>query len=884
MHRMIFLYYLILALALLTNFVTMRLRKLPVGRAWEALREDEIACRSLGINTTNTKLTAFAIGAMFGGFAGSFFAVRQGFVSPESFNFLESAIILAIVVLGGMGSQIGVAIAAIVLVGGPEVLRNLTFLQSDLRRGLRPERIPPAALRRRHGGDDGLASARPDLGTRTLGDLERAQGHFRLAREGRTRLMRWLQDPILDVQHLTMRFGGLVAINDLSFQAGRGDITALIGPNGAGKTTVFNCITGFYKPTEGMIALRKPDGSHLLLERLPGFDINWKAKVARTFQNIRLFSGMTVLENLLVAQHNPLMIASGFTFLGVLGIGGYRKAEKEAIEKAKFWLEKTRLIDRADDPAGDLPYGDQRRLEIARAMCTDPLLLCLDEPAAGLNPRESHELNQLLLSIRKDHGTSILLIEHDMSVVMEISDHVVVLDYGIKISDGTPVRGQERSQGHRRLSGRGRRRGREGRSGDRRMSTAGANTRDAAARQAATARQPLLSVRGVKTFYGNIIALKGVDMDVNEGEIVTLIGANGAGKSTLMMTIFGNPRAREGTITYAGRDITQMPTHEIARLSIAQSPEGRRIFPRMTVFENLQMGASINGMAHFDQDLERVCTLFPRLKERLQQRGGTLSGGEQQMLAIARALMSRPKLLLLDEPSLGLAPLIVKQIFHDHQGAQREGRHDGLPRRAERLPRPQARPSRLCDGDRQHHHERHRQGTARESAGPGGLSRRRASLMQGILYEEPSIWLFLLVTVIMGGWAAWMTGRAIALTWRPFWNLILYLFILGAAVRFIHFALFDGTLLSIHYYAVDTIVLLIIGSLGFQYYRARHDDHPVPLALRADRPVFLAGKGVCDQGLRPKRFQRDIPLKNKHDVTRTAGSPRQTGPTRKRGL
>ncbi|MBM6595965.1 ABC transporter ATP-binding protein [Microvirga sp. BT291] len=180
---------------------------------------------------------------------------------------------------------------------------------------------------------------------------------------------------------------------------------------------------------------------------------------------------------------------------------------------------------------------------------------------------------------------------------------------------------------------------------------------------AAASKPVLLSVRGVKTYYGNIIALKGVDMDVREGEIVTLIGANGAGKSTLMMTIFGNPRAREGTITYQGQDITRMPTHEIARMSIAQSPEGRRIFPRMTVYENLQMGASINGLAHFNQDLERVCTLFPRLKERLYQRGGTLSGGEQQMLAIARALMSRPKLLLLDEPSLGLAPLIVKQIF-----------------------------------------------------------------------------------------------------------------------------------------------------------------------------------------------------------------------------
>jgi branched-chain amino acid transport system ATP-binding protein len=194
------------------------------------------------------------------------------------------------------------------------------------------------------------------------------------------------------------------------------------------------------------------------------------------------------------------------------------------------------------------------------------------------------------------------------------------------------------------------------------MSVAGINVLVDETRAIMDAR-PLLSVRGVKTYYGNILALKGVDLDVREGEIVTLIGANGAGKSTLMMTIFGNPRAREGAITYAGRDITHLPTHEIARLSIAQSPEGRRIFARMTVYENLQMGASVNGFAHFEADLERIAGMFPRLKERLHQRGGTLSGGEQQMLAIARALMSRPRLLLLDEPSLGLAPLIVKQIF-----------------------------------------------------------------------------------------------------------------------------------------------------------------------------------------------------------------------------
>jgi branched-chain amino acid transport system ATP-binding protein len=244
--------------------------------------------------------------------------------------------------------------------------------------------------------------------------------------------------PILKVEHLSMKFGGLVAIGDLSFEAKRGEITALIGPNGAGKTTVFNCITGFYKPTEGMITLTRRDGGAFLLERLPNHEIPALAKVARTFQNIRLFSGMTLLENLLVAQHNRLMKASGYTIMGLLGIGGYRKAAAESVELAKYWLEKADLVDRADDPAGDLPYGAQRRLEIARAMCTGPELLCLDEPAAGLNPRESLALNTLLNDIKDNTGTSILLIEHDMSVVMQISDHVVVLEYGRKISDGDP--------------------------------------------------------------------------------------------------------------------------------------------------------------------------------------------------------------------------------------------------------------------------------------------------------------------------------------------------------------------------------------------------------------------------------------------------------------
>ena len=245
-------------------------------------------------------------------------------------------------------------------------------------------------------------------------------------------------DCILRVEGLSMRFGGIVAVNELSFDAGRRKITALIGPNGAGKTTVFNCITGFYRPTGGTMQLHHESGGNIALERLNDFRISQRAKVARTFQNIRLFPGMTALENLMVAQHNPLMRASGFTFLGLFGAPSWRVAERRAIELASFWLERIGLIDRADDAAGNLAYGDQRRLEIARAMCTEPALLCLDEPAAGLNVRESEALSELLLSIRADQGTSILLIEHDMSVVMEISDHVVVMDYGMKIAEGSP--------------------------------------------------------------------------------------------------------------------------------------------------------------------------------------------------------------------------------------------------------------------------------------------------------------------------------------------------------------------------------------------------------------------------------------------------------------
>ncbi len=242
----------------------------------------------------------------------------------------------------------------------------------------------------------------------------------------------------LDIVSLSKRFGGVVAVDGVTMSVRRGEIMSVIGPNGAGKTTMFNCITGFYRPTLGGLRLTHPGGEAFMLERMADFRIAREARVARTFQNVRLFAGMTLLENLLVAQHNTLMFASGFTVLGLFGSRRYTRAQARAIDKARYWLDRVGLGERADDPAGALPYGAQRRLEIARALCTDPVLLCLDEPAAGLNNRESAELNTFLRTIRDEHGTSILLIEHDMGVVMEISDHIVVLDYGVKIADGAP--------------------------------------------------------------------------------------------------------------------------------------------------------------------------------------------------------------------------------------------------------------------------------------------------------------------------------------------------------------------------------------------------------------------------------------------------------------
>ncbi len=454
---------------------------------------------------------------------------------------------------------------------------------------------------------------------------------------------------------LTMRFGGLTAVSELDLVAETGRVTSVIGPNGAGKTTAFNCITGFYKPTAGEVAIRDADGHSRRIDTLSGHRVVSDAKVVRTFQTTRLFAGMTALENLLVAQHRSMSRSGLLQIQGLFGLPAYRRAEEAAVAKAMVWLERLGLAARADDYAGALPYGLQRRLEIARAMCLDPRFLCLDEPAAGLNPRESATLESDLRVLAREDGIGVLLIEHDMSVVMGVSDQIVVLDRGKKIAEGAPeaVRGDraviaaylgEPVDAPR----------------ERRGPIARADPADADAAPGVAA--PMLECRKLRSGYGVVAVLHDVDIHVDEGEIVALLGANGAGKSTLLRTLFGTPRATGGEILLGGRPIGQLRPHEVARLGVAHVPEGRRIMPQMTVRENLKTGSRLGG-EEFESDLRKVLDLFPRLAERLTQRAGTMSGGEQQMLAIGRAMMQRPKLLLLDEPSLGLAPLVIRLIF-----------------------------------------------------------------------------------------------------------------------------------------------------------------------------------------------------------------------------
>jgi ABC-type branched-subunit amino acid transport system ATPase component len=455
--------------------------------------------------------------------------------------------------------------------------------------------------------------------------------------------------PLLEIQNLTHRFGGLCAVSDFSLQVEPGELIGIIGPNGAGKTTLFNLITGVYRPTQGSIRLRGAEIAGQPPHRIAAQGIT------RTFQNIRLFRNQTVLDNVRIAHYadlhsNPLD--------ALVHTPRFGREEERVLRRSHELLATFGLSAYAGEQAQNLPYGLQRKLEIARALAPRPQLLLLDEPAAGMNPNEIAGLMTFIGRIRSEFGVTILLIEHQMRLVMGICERIKVLDFGATIAEGTPQAIQNDPRVLEAYLGR---------------PAAAAAPEPSPAQPPAAGGRPLLSVAGLQVRYGHRQAVRDVSLEVREGEIVTLIGANGAGKTSTLCAVSGVV-PYGGDIRFDGRDLRRVPAERIAAGGIGHVPEGRGIFGNLTVRENLALGAwTRRDRREVAESYARAFALFPRLQERLSQPAGTLSGGEQQMLAVARALMGRARLLLLDEPSMGLAPLLVQEIFRVLQEINRAG-------------------------------------------------------------------------------------------------------------------------------------------------------------------------------------------------------------------
>lgn len=608
--------FFVVGLTLASLWLFSQLSGSPWGKAMRAVRDSETASQSIGLNIILVRTAAFGISAVAAGVAGGTFAAMSQFISPESFPFFQSILFLLVVMIGGTDRVLGPLIGAIIVVLLPEVLASLAQY-----RLLLVGALLLLVLLLAPSGFVGIFSrffrqSRADRTASAKGDVS---AYLASGPVGST----------LSVHNLSISFGGVHAVKSLSFQAKAREITSLIGPNGAGKSTALNLVCGFYRPDSGSVKLGNRDVTRLISHQIA------KAGIARTYQTSQLFSDISVLDNILIALR-----------CGRLGASRIFRVDRDPalLEIAEGLLAFVGYKGSVECLSGTLAHVDKRLVEIARALAIKPGVLALDEPAAGLDAQDTDRLGELLLKIAKT-GIAVILVEHDMQLVMSISSRVVVLDAGIKIADGSA---------------------REVAANDIVLKAYLGDEKpvDRNRKQAlTTAGNSLMAVKDLQAGYGLTRVLRELELRIAEGEFVAVLGANGAGKSTLMRALSGLNRPVEGEVLFLGEKIERFSANRIAGRGLVLVPEGRQVFPELTVMDNLELGAYARPSDRSADMIERLLDRFPSLRKRQHQRAGLLSGGEQQMLAIARGLMARPRVLMLDEPSLGLAPKLLANLY-----------------------------------------------------------------------------------------------------------------------------------------------------------------------------------------------------------------------------
>ncbi|WP_348541218.1 ATP-binding cassette domain-containing protein [Thalassospira sp. A3_1] len=608
---------LVMLCVLLGGIALLAFRRLAVsgwGMAMTSMRDAEIAASSLGYNAFVVKASGFAIAAAMAGLAGALFAPLMMFIAPSNFPLSQSILYLFAVILGGAGTVLGPLVGASVSVLLPELLSD--FAEYRL---LIFGALLVAVL---------LIAPRGIVGT--------IARFIPLVRQKVTpvppeKIEAWFADYPksygLLVDDVSIAFGGVKAVNQVSFTARPGQVTSIIGPNGAGKTTLLNIISGFYKPTEGAVRIGDRD--------IAGKATDFAARngIARTYQATRLFENMSVVDN----------VIAGIS-LGRFGAPFSRIASDENRDFAAGLLQFCGYLGDPDARAGDLPHVDRRLVEIARSLATKPGVLLLDEPAAGLMHADKVALARLLRKLA-DAGIAVVLVEHDMEMVMGISDLILAVDAGTPIALGNPQDVQKNPRVIAAYLGDG---------------NSKAHPR---ATPLVTSETPVIASLRLTAGYGAAPVLKSVDIKVRQGEMVALLGANGAGKSTFLMALSGLLRPVSGSIILNDEYIHNLAPHQIVEQGLILVPEGRQVFPELTVRENIELGTYKQPKPVSRDELEAILTRFPRLRDRINSQAGLLSGGEQQMMAIARGLVAKPKALLLDEPSLGLAPAMVEELY-----------------------------------------------------------------------------------------------------------------------------------------------------------------------------------------------------------------------------